>query len=210
MKGEKLLSKPGDEDAFNDILFNALLSFAFMFIVAFMLIQPKPTDGKITPKAEYIISAQWPDGHPDDIDLIVEDPTGKLVWFDAREVGLMHLDRDDRGQLGDRITVNGQQIENPINQETVTLRGVASGEYVVNLLHYKAQSRNPVSVQVKIEKINPQLVVSYAGQVILNGDGDEQTAVRFRLSDTGEVTDIYTRQKQLIHATDKANAGDSK
>jgi len=122
----------------------------------------------------------------------------------------MHLDRDDRGQLGDSITVNGQQIENPINQETVTLRGVASGEYVVNLLHYKAQSRNPVSVQVKIEKINPQLVVSYAGQVILNGAGDEQTAVRFRLSDTGEVTDIYTRQKQLIHATDKANAGDSK
>jgi len=58
MRGEQLLSKPGDEDAFNDILFNALLSFAFMFIVAFMLIQPKPTDGKITPKAEYIISAQ--------------------------------------------------------------------------------------------------------------------------------------------------------
>jgi hypothetical protein len=210
MRGEQLLSKPGDEDAFNDILFNALLSFAFMFIVAFMLIQPKPTDGKITPKAEYIISAQWPDGHPDDIDLIVEDPTGKLVWFDAREVGLMHLDRDDRGQLGDRITVNGKQIANPINQETVTLRGVASGEYVVNLLHYKAQSRNPVNVQVKIEKINPQLVVSYAGQVTLNGAGDEQTAVRFRLSDTGEVTDIYTRQKQLIHATSKSNAGGGK
>ena len=85
-----------DQNAFTDILFNALLGFVFMFSVAFMLIRPEVTDGKIVPKAEFMITAQWPDGHVDDIDLIVEDGEGNIVWFDTREAGLMHLDRDDR------------------------------------------------------------------------------------------------------------------
>jgi hypothetical protein len=198
---ENPFAAPEDqENAFTDVLFNALLGFAFMFIVAFALIQPEPIDGKVTPKAEYIITAQWPDHHPDDIDLIVEDPRGQMVWFDARETGLMHLDRDDRGRVGDLITVNGRQVESPINQETVTLRGVAPGEYVVNLLHYKSNTSRPVPVSVKVEKINPQLIVTYAGEVILKGAGDEQTAVRFTLAADGTVKDIFTRQKYLIRA----------
>lgn len=209
MTGRSLLSPPASEDGFTDILFNALLSFAFMFIVAFALIQPEPTEGRITPKADYIITAQWPDNHPDDIDIIVEDPRGQLVWFNAREAGLMHLDRDDRGRVGDMITVNGNQIQSPINQETVTLRGVAPGEYVVNILHYKSNTNSPVPVSVKVEKINPKLSVSYAGQIMLKGAGDEQTAVRFTISPDGEIIDVFTRQKYLIRATDKAS-GNSK
>ena len=78
---------------------------------------------------------------------MVEDGEGNLVWFDVREAGLMHLDRDDRGVLGDNITINGQTINNPLNQETVSLRGIAAGEYVVNLLHYKAVEGRPVPVR---------------------------------------------------------------
>lgn len=209
MRPSPLFASNGSEDGFTDILFNALLGFAFMFIVAFALIQPKPTDGRITPKAEYIITAQWPDDHPDDIDLVVEDPRGQMVWFNARESGLMHLDRDDRGRFGDLITVNGRQVSNPINQETVTLRGVAPGEYVVNLLHYKSNTSAAVPVSVKVEKINPVLTVSFAGQVLLRGAGDEQTAVRFAISPQGEVTDVYTRQKFLIRA-ETGSSGEKK
>jgi hypothetical protein len=203
MRGNKLLAPADDENAFTDILFNALLGFAFMFVIAFMLIQPIPTDGKVNPKAEYIITAQWPDNHPDDIDIIVEDPRGQMVWFDSREAGLMHLDRDDRGQIGDMMTINGKKVESPINQETVTLRGVMPGEYVVNVLHYKSQTSSPVPISIKIEKLNPQLTVSYAGKVVLNGAGDEQTAVRFTLSSTGDVIDVFTRQKLLIRSESK-------
>jgi hypothetical protein len=202
MRGDKLLAPPEDQNAFTDILFNALLGFAFMFSVAFILIRPEVTDGKINPKAEYMITAQWPDGHQDDVDLIVEDGEGNLVWFDAREAGLMHLDRDDRGWLGDSITVSGKKIENPLNQETVTIRGIAAGEYVINLLHYKAETGRPVPVKVKVEKLNPQVKVIFAGTNTLAGAGDEQTAVRFRLNATGEVLEMATRDKLLIRAED--------
>ena len=202
MSGNKLLAPPEDQNAFTDILFNALLGFAFMFSVAFILIRPEVTDGKINPKAEFMITAQWPDGHQDDVDLIVEDGEGNLVWFDAREAGLMHLDRDDRGWLGDAITVAGKKIENPLNQETVTIRGIAAGEYVVNLLHYKAETGRPVPVKVKVEKLNPQVKVIFAGTNELSGAGDEQTAVRFRLDATGQVLEMATRDKLLIRAED--------
>jgi len=202
MSGNKLLAPPEDQNAFTDILFNALLGFAFMFSVAFILIRPEVTDGKINPKAEFMITAQWPDGHQDDVDLIVEDGEGNLVWFDAREAGLMHLDRDDRGWLGDAITVAGKKIENPLNQETVTIRGIAAGEYVVNLLHYKAETGRPVPVKVKVEKLNPQVKVIFAGTNELSGAGDEQTAVRFRLDATGQVLEMAMRDKLLIRAED--------
>ncbi|MGC6535677.1 MAG: hypothetical protein ACON4V_09035 [Parvibaculales bacterium] len=211
MRGGKLFAPPEDQNAFTDILFNALLGFAFMFAVAFMLIRPEVIEGKINPKAEFMITASWPDGHEDDIDLIVEDGEGNLVWFDAREAGLMHLDRDDRGWLGDSITVSGEKIDNPLNQETVTLRGIAAGEYVVNLLHYKAQSGRPVPVKVKVEKLNPQVTVVFAGVTQLTGAGDEQTAVRFSLDATGAVTKMTSRHKLLIRADDfAAKAGGAK
>lgn len=202
MIGEKLFAPAEDQNAFTDILFNALLGFAFMFSIAFLLIRPEMTEAKINPNAEFLITAQWPDGHQDDIDLIVEDGEGNLVWFDAREAGLMHLDRDDRGWLGDAITVAGQKIENPLNQETVTIRGIAAGEYIVNLLHYKAETGKPVPVKVKVEKLNPQVSVIFAGTNILTGAGDEQTAIRFRLDAAGAVLDMATRDKLLIRAED--------
>ena len=115
----------------------------------------------------------------------------------------MHLDRDDRGSLNDALTVNGERIENPLNQETVTLRGIAAGEYVVNLLHYRAITGNPVPVKVKVEKLNPNVSVVFAGTNTLTGAGDEQTAVRFSLNGSGKVSNIYTRDKALIRAADK-------
>lgn len=200
MIGRRLQPPAEDQNAFTDILFNALLGFAFMFFVAFILIRPQIPDGKISPKAEFMITAQWPDGHTDDVDLIVEDGEGNLVWFDTRESGLMHLDRDDRGALGDNITVNGQRIDNPLNQEIVTLRGIAAGEYVVNLLHYKAPTARPVEVKVKVEKLNPQVTLIYAGSNTLTGAGDEQTAIRFRLDAAGNVVEMARRNKLLIRA----------
>jgi len=203
MIGKSLLPPTDDQNPFTDVLFNALLGFAFMFSVAFIMIRPEITQGKVNPKAEFLITAQWPDNHPDDVDLIVEDATGNLVWFDTREAGLMHLDRDDRGSLNDALTINGERIENPLNQETVTLRGIAAGEYVVNLLHYRAVTGKPLPVKVKVEKLNPNVTVVFAGTNTLTGAGDEQTAVRFSLDATGAVSKIYTRNKTLIRAGDK-------
>ncbi|MCZ6458250.1 MAG: hypothetical protein O6766_02705, partial [Gammaproteobacteria bacterium] len=112
------------QDAFTDLLFNALLGFAFMFVAAFTMISDTNSSGKIDSKAEVLITVRWEDRHPDDVDTIVEGPQGNLVWYHNRDTGLMHLDRDDRGLFQDRVTLDGVEVSNPINQETVTVRAL--------------------------------------------------------------------------------------
>ncbi len=62
---------------FTDLLFNALLGFVVMFVLAFLLINPIAKSGAIDPKAEFLITLTWPDGRREDVDLYVEDPAGR-------------------------------------------------------------------------------------------------------------------------------------
>ncbi len=188
----------GSSDAFTDLLFNALLGFAMMFIIAFMLINEPEKKGEIESKAEILITVRWPDDHPDDVDALIEGPKGEVVWYHNRDSGLMHLDRDDRGLLADTVTMDGKKVVNPLNQETVTVRALQSGEYVVNLLHYQSNYREPLPVTVKVEKLNPEVSLVHYGNLVLRGTGDEKTAVRFRLNDEGNVIGTNKLQKKLL------------
>ena len=197
MRHKELISS-GSGDAFTDLLFNALLGFAMMFIIAFMLISDPDEEGKVEAKAEMLITVRWPDQHPDDVDALIEGPKGEVVWYHNRDSGLMHLDRDDRGLLADRVTMDGKTVINPINQETVTVRALQSGEYTVNLLHYQSNYGEPLPVTVKVEKLNPEVSLVHYGKIDLKGTGDEQTAVRFRLDSEGNVLGTNRLQKRLL------------
>ena len=198
LRDKVIFNDDSSGDAFTDLLFNALLGFAFMFFISFALIQKPLEDGNIESKAEFIISVEWDDYHPDDVDLIVEDPKGNVVYFQNKEDGLMHLDRDDRGNLADNINFNGEVVSNPINQETVTVRGLQSGEYVINLLHYKSNFKDPLPVTVKVEKLNPTVELIYYGEHFLNGVGDEKTALRFLVDGEKNIKSLNQMPKRLL------------
>ncbi len=185
-------------DPFTDLLFNALLGFTYLFLIAIMFMNPVAKKGIIDPKAEYIITIGWPDNNPDDIDTWVEDPNGNVIWFRNREAGLIHLDRDDRGIVNDTIVINGTEIQNPLNQEVVTIRGVVPGEYVVNLHYYATETNKPVKATVKVAKVNPALEIVYYGDTVLDEKGDEKTAVRFVIDKSGRVDQISHIFKSLV------------
>lgn len=187
-----------EQDPFTDLLFNSLLAFTFLFLVTVMFLNPPAKSGIIDPKAEFIITVKWEDGRRDDIDVWVEDPTGAKVWFKNPEVGLMHLDRDDRGMTNDMILVNGQEIVNPLNQEVVTIRGTVPGEYIVNVYYYQTEANRAVPVEVRVVKVNPALQVVYYGTVVLEQKDDEKTAVRFTMTPNGSITNVNTLQKQIV------------
>ena len=187
-----------ESDPFTDLLFNALLGFTFLFLVAIMFMNPDAKSGIIDPKAEYILTITWEDNSPDDIDTWVEDPDGKVIWFRSPEADLLHLDRDDRGKLNDTITINGEEIASPLNQEVVTLRGVVKGEYIVNLHYYASETNKPVDVNVRLVKVNPKLEVVYYGTVKMEKSGEEKTAFRFRISTDGKISNINFLPKSLV------------
>jgi hypothetical protein len=188
-------------DPFSVMLFKGLQVVAFLFFIALLVINPEAKSGKIDSKAEFLITATWPDSHPDDIDLYTEDPAGNIVWYHVREAGFMVLDRDDRGGLNNSIIVNGKRLTSPIRQETVSIRGLVAGEYTVNINHYLATTGTPVPVSVKVEKVNPSLEVVHYDTIMLDHTGHERTAVRFRIAEAGGVLDVNRREKSLIQLT---------
>jgi hypothetical protein len=195
--------------AFTDLLFNALLGFVVMFVLAFLLINPIARTGAVDAKAEFLITLSWPDGRSEDVDLYVEDPSGNLVWFRAREAGLMHLDRDDLGRTNDVIQITGREIVNPLNQEVVSIRGIQPGEYVVNLHLYRAAAdARPVPATLKVEKLNPKVEIVFYGEIVLERPSDERTAVRFSLRADGRVADVNQLPKELVPLRRTANAAE--
>ncbi len=197
-------TREAEVDPFYDMLFNMLIAFVFCFIIALLAMNPKALKaGDVPAKAEYIITVGWPDGNPNDIDAWVQDPGGELVWFRSREAGLMHLDRDDRGLANDTILVNGRQIVNPLNQEVVTLRGIAPGEYTVNVQYYESKNGEPVETTVSLVKVNPRAEVVFYGTAKVARKGDEATAVRFTLQADGSVANINTLPKTLVQGLGK-------
>ena len=185
-------------DPFSVMLFKALQVVAFLFFLALLAISPDAKEGKIDSKAEFIITMDWPDSHPDDLDLFVQDPAGNIAWYRHREAGFLTLDRDDRGGANDFIVVNGRKIASPIREEIVTVRGILAGEYTVNISHFQATTGQPVPVTVKVQKLNPTAQVIFDDKVVVDHTGDEKTAVRFRIDTEGKVIDVQRRPKSLL------------
>lgn len=186
------VSDDGTFVPFTDMLFNVVIGLAFMVFIAFALINPTAKSGAVDLKAELLITMNWPDNDTNDMDIYVRDPAGNIVWYHAREAGLMHLDHDDRGSARERMTVNGQTIRNPLNQEIVTIRGIAPGEYVVNAHEFLATSNAKLPVSVKVEKLNPTANVVFYGTQEFDHKGQEETFVRFTLDADGKVSDVTT------------------
>ncbi len=80
---------------FIDLLFNILVGFAFLFIVAFILIKPESKKKDFERRAEFVVVMEWDNEAPDDIDLYVEDPIDGLVNYQSPRVNFSHLDKDD-------------------------------------------------------------------------------------------------------------------
>ena len=141
--------------AFNDLLFNIMLGFVVLFIIAFLLINPPTKKDDIPMKAEWLIIVEWPPELMDDVDVWIKAPNGDLVGFKNKETGLLHLDRDDLGISNDMIRVAGDLIPNKINREIITIRGLVPGEYYVSLHMYSKKTKDKVPVTVSVMDINP-------------------------------------------------------
>ncbi|MBR1121974.1 hypothetical protein JQ628_10660 [Bradyrhizobium lablabi] len=189
------------EEAFDPLgvmLFKALQVVAFLFFLALLAVAPDAKEGKIDSKAEFIITMDWPDNHPDDLDLFVQDPAGNVAWYRRREAGFLTLDRDDRGGANDFIVVNGKKIATPIREEIVTVRGIVAGEYTVNVSHFQATTGQPVAASVKVQKLNPTAQVIFDNKVMVDHTGHEKTAMRFVIDAEGKVVDVHQRPKSLL------------
>ena len=189
--------RPNNFDPFTDLLFNILLGFTFLFFITILFINPISKLGNVNLKAEYIITVDWQDNLPDDVDIWVQDPNGEIVSYLKKDAGWLHLDRDDQGIINDVVIINNKEVIYPINREVVTLRGIIPGEYIVNLYLYEHKSKEPVEAKIIIEKVNPSLKLVYFNNAVLETKDTELTIARFNLDAKGDFT-IGSLQKEIL------------
>jgi len=199
MNNEKYKSTIG----FTDLLFNILVGFAFLFIIAFLLIKPEAKKEDFDRRAEFVVVMEWDNDANGDIDLYVEDPTGKQVSFRYHNHNYMHLDKDDLGAMNDTVVnADGSISTVKINREVVTIRGIIKGEYIINVHYYSLRSydkinpkKSVVTVRVELHKANPYSIM-WAGEKTFSHRGQEETFLRFRLDKDGKVLPPFTFEKK--------------
>lgn len=188
---------------FIDTAFNIAFGFIILFVLSLMLINPpKKNDdsGKITPKAEFIITLDWDDSSVDDLDLWMRDPNGKYVGFPNRESPIGFLDKDDLGWSNDTIIdPNGNKIYVKVNREVMTIRAVAPGHYILNVHMYNRINNDtfPVNTTLTVTKLNPYRVVSTIKQTF-DTKGQERTMVSFDVTQHGDVINVDTDTQELF------------
>tara|TARA_Y100001947_G_C10239101_1_gene260883 strand:- start:76 stop:798 length:723 start_codon:yes stop_codon:yes gene_type:complete len=205
-------SKYGSSVAFTDLLFNIVVGLAFLFLLAFILMNPIAKDKDIEEKSDFIIILTWDDESGDDIDLWLRDPLGNILSFKNREDALMHLDRDDLGLSNDKVELpDGDYTYVYRNKEVASLRGTHEGEYLVNVHVYnkkpwKDSSMRPSNIRVELIKLNPYDEVTQA-EFIASKRGQEFTAFHFTLDEDGEVIGIRDEREPLINASSVGTVG---
>ena len=185
--------------SFNDVLFNALLGFVVLFVLALLLINPITKKSDIPAKAEILIIVEWDNESPDDIDTWVQGPLmGAPISFQNKHSGSMHLDRDDLGRTSDIMMIDGEKIVIKINREVVTMRGIAKGDYYINIHVYnKPGNSEPTKYTITLLDVNPYREV-YVMQGEVTARGDIVRLPGFTLDEEGEVTDVWSSDKIIV------------
>jgi hypothetical protein len=196
---------------FIDLLFNILLGFAFLFIIAFLLIKPEAKKKDFDRRAEFVVILEWDHDAPDDLDLYVQDPTNDKVSFRLPIVNYMHLDKDDLGKRNDTIiNADGSTSTVMINREVVTIRGIMAGEYIINAhyystrvyngsqlepnertIDYRSKPQRTLTVKIELHKVTPYKIL-WAGEKKFTHRGQEETFLRFVLDGDGNIVPPFT------------------
>ena len=200
--------------AFTDLLFNILVGFAFLFIIAFLLIKPEAKKKDFDRRAEFVVIMEWDHEALGDLDLYVQDPLGAQCSFRMNVANYMHLDKDDLGSSNDTVVnADGTTSTVKINREVISIRGIVAGEYIVNAHYYserewvrklgqaksnvQGKRSKEVTVKIELHKVNPYTVL-WAGEKKFFRKGQEETFLRFRLDNAGEVLSPFTFEKKIF------------
>lgn len=177
-----------------------------------MIVAVAPTKAKVDgvkPKAEFLITADWPVALDSDVDLWLVGPDKKPVFYGSREAGCVSLDRDSLGFSTSQITLaDGSTAQSESNKETATIRCIAPGHYDIGVNLYSdrelAKGAQSIPVRVEITGLNPQVTTLFAGNVVLDQVGQTSNVASFDLTYDGQVKLTDPPLEPITHAYERA------
>lgn len=181
--------------AFVDLLFNLLVGFTSLFIIAFLMINPISKRGQVDPPVTMMVQMRWNDKSVYDVDLWVKSPDS-LVGYTDKESGYVSLDRDDLGLKNDTYVINGEERTVLRNYEVVNFTALPDGEYTINLHMFSFKFVGEETVSVTVTMLSPYNEV-WTGDITLSKAREEYTAITFVVLN-GEVVDLNDKIQRPI------------
>ncbi len=180
---------------FRDVLMLALIGFVAMVVMLLPhLSKNKEETEEHRSPGNVVVEIHWPDDLPVDVDLWVQAPGDMPVGFFNQGSEHFNLLRDD---LGTDTDASGQ------NFEVSYSRGIAAGEYTVNVHMYGPVPDGvdvPVNVVVSVRRKYDTLQQLLQTTVELRRRNQEETAFRFKLSEDGDLVpgSVSTIRRRLV------------
>lgn len=192
--------RSGNQLAFNDMLFNVLLGFVVLFVIAFLLINPITKKQDIPAKAEAMIVIEWDDNSSVDVDLWLGHDNDPPVGFSNKAGMGMNLERDDLGTHNDRFTIDGKTEIIRSNREVINIRGIVPGLYYPNVHAYSwtPSQKEPLKVKITVIDINPRYREVYSITVVLQGRGNIARAPGFEIDREGKISNVFNHTKTVV------------
>lgn len=169
---------------FRDVILLALIGFVAMVIMLLPHLHKSQQEAQqhMAP-GNVIVEMHWPNDMSVDVDLWVKGPGSGPVGFWNQGNRLFNLLRDDLGSEGDATN---------LNYETSYSRGIAAGEYVVNVHMYGPLPNGmvvPVKVIVSVREPLGDTKQILQSTVLLTRRHQEETVYRFRLTSEGDLVE---------------------
>jgi hypothetical protein len=176
-----------DDDSgtvFRDVITLALCGFVAMVVLLLPHLNPPVQAAAVegtTAPGNVIIEIKWPDGRDADVDLWVLAPGDVPVGYSNKGGAIFNLLRDDLGRFGDPTN---------LNYEISYSRGLPPGEYIANVHLYRNPDSQPVDVEMNVSvkaTVQSNALPLFSTTVKLRREGEELTALRFKLDADGNV-----------------------
>lgn len=185
--------------SFLDMLFTCLLGVTILLVLAIVSMANKAKSGDIPAHAEFMVILEWDPKSQNDIDLYLQIPNQKIVYFRNKTDSGVFLDRDDLGSRNDVfVWENGEVKYIDINREVISIRGIFPGTYTANVHYYSKQGpTTEEALKITLIKINPYHVI-IEKELLLELPGQELTAFTFTIDSRGHINDINTYYRPLV------------
>lgn len=165
--------------------FTMLMVLGFVAMVVWLLphVNPPADNASDPPPGNLIVAITWPEGDTD-VDLWLSGP-GELnpVGYSNKGGVLFNLLRDDLGNSPDAT---------PLNYENAYTRGIVPGEYIVNVHCYRCPvlpQKITVETSINTGEDGKGSKPIATTTTILTANGQEKTAMRFKIDSTGSLID---------------------
>ena len=189
-------------ESFLDLVFNILMIFFMLLVLTIIKINPEAKNKDVELKAEVIVTLEWDKKSKDDVDLMMRTPDGSVIFYGKKDGKLASLDRDDRGQINDYVTINGKLQVIEENWEHITIRKLVPGEYTITAYMFHKVDQHPIDVSIKVDKLNPTYSNIYVGSVSMSKQKQEMTLLNFIVDSSGNIKSI-----NKVHKSIKARIG---